>query len=212
MAELEKDNEKRKDSSSGHILRFVILLVLAAAVLLAIYLRLTNHSKNSDRQADENYTETEILKQYDLEKQYPKTVREVVKLHCRFLKCIYNEELSAEELETLNRQCRNLYSDILLSENGEREQLADLTEDISAFHSAGKIFVNYTVGEESSILYTTENGVDYAMVTVTCNIREGSGTNALEEQYLLIKEKEQWKILGWQGVVPEETLVDDTGE
>ena len=106
------DSVKEKSEKEGtkeRTLRFVIMLVLAAAVVLGIYLHLTNNSKNSERQAEENLTETEVLKNYDLANQYPKQVRDVVKLYCRYLKCMYNERLSEEELERLNTQVRELY-------------------------------------------------------------------------------------------------------
>ena len=196
----EKKRDNKKESTSSHILRFVIIIVLLAAVVLTLYFRLTNQSRNSDRQAEENYSETEVLKHYDLEKQFPKAAREVVKLHCRYLKCIYNEDLEQGELRVLNQQTRMLYANDLLTDNTESEQFADLLEDVASFQSAGKRFISYVVTDESNVGYTTVDGIEYAMVAVTCYIREGSTTNAWEEEYVLMKEDGQWKILGWQGI------------
>lgn len=192
--------KKEKETPKAHTVRFIIILLLSAVVILGVYLHLTNQSKNSDRQAEENMTETEVLKQYDLVNDYPKQMRDVVKLHCRYLKCMYNENLSQEELELLNAQTRELYSQILLEENNESEQFAALLGDIDAFHSAGKIFVSYSVDTEEHVQYSSIDGVEYAMVRATCNIKEGAGTSALQEEYLLVKEDDQWKILGWQEI------------
>lgn len=196
-----KEEKKIKESPKAHTIRFVIILTLSAVVVLGIYLHLTNQSKNSDRQAEENRTETEVLKQYDFNSQYPKQARDIVKLHCRYLKCMYNESLGEEELAILNSQTRELYSEELLTENVETEQFSGLLKDVGDFHSAGKIFIGYTVGPEEEVQYSTMEGVEYAVVNVTCNIKEGSGTSTIQEEYLLKKEDDQWKIVGWQEII-----------
>lgn len=66
---------------------------MAVLIVLALYMRLTNRTPGSNQKADEQMNEVQTLKMYDLDKQYPKDARDVVKLHCRFLKALYNEEL-----------------------------------------------------------------------------------------------------------------------
>lgn len=194
--------EKRgKESVKEHTLRFIVILILAAVVILGVYLHLTNRSKNSAQQAEENMTETETLKNYDLTNQYPKQVRDVVKLYCRYMKCMYNENLSEEELEILNTQVRELYSEALLAENNETVQFSELLKDVESFHAAGKIFIGYTVEVEEDVQYSSLNGTEYAIVDVTCNIKERGSTNTLQIEYLLVKENDQWKIVGWQEII-----------
>lgn len=207
MSKPEKE-KKIVESHKDQNIRFIIILILAAVVVLAVYIRLTNQSRNSNQQAEENLTETEILKMYDLTNQYPKTVRDVVKMHCRYFKCMYNEELEEEEYRTLNSQVRQLYAQELLNENVESEQFADLLTEVEDFHTANKIFISYTIDAEENVQYSEVDGVEYAIVFVNYNIKEGTVTDSQQEEYLLIKENGQWKILGWQGV----TLEDDTTE
>jgi hypothetical protein len=187
--------------------KFVVILVLVAGVILAVYLRMTNQSKNSAKQAEENMTETQTLKMYDMEAQYPKTARDVVKMHCRLLKCMYNEDLSDDEYQQLNGQARQLFSAELLESNPESTQLSDLMKDVEEFQSAGKIYISYTVDSEDNVMYSTVDSKEYAMVLVTCNIKESTVTNAIEEEYLLCKEDGNWKIVGWEGL-----QTDDTSE
>lgn len=209
----ERKTKTIEESKKNQTIRFIVILVLGALVVLAVYLRLTNQSKNSNQQAEENMTELEILKQYNLDTQYPKTVRDVVKMHCRYFKCIYNEELDEEEYRVLNEQVRQLYSEELLQENLESQQFSALIKEVEEFQAAGKIYISYTVDTEDHIQYSKIDGVEYAMVLVTCNIKEGTVTNKLQEEYLLVKEKDQWKILGWQGLEPEITTEqNDKGE
>lgn len=203
-----KQSKKERDTGKAQIIRFVIIAVLAACVILACYIRLTNQSKNSAEDAEENMTEVEILKQYDMQNDYPSTARDVVKLQCRFMKSIYNESLEESELSKLNEQTRVLYAGELLNENPESEQFANLKRDVEDFQSASKIYVNYTVDSENNVKYSKENGQEYAIVYVTCGIKESGNTNAVVEEYVLLKEDGQWKILGWQS----QNLSDDTSD
>lgn len=194
-----KKADKKEKSQIAQTIRFVIILILVAGVVLGVYLRMTNNSKNSNKQAEENMSEVEILKLYNFETQYPKSARDVVKMHCRILKCMYNEDFDEKEYEEMNRQARKLFAATLLEANPEEQQLSNLLDDVNNFRSAGKIFISYTVYNEDTVKYSKVDGVEYAMVRVSCNIRKGTVTDALEEEYLLCKEDGQWKIVGWQG-------------
>lgn len=201
--------KKEKESKKSQVIRFTILLVLVAAVVLAFYIRLTNQSKNSNQQAEENLTEVGTLMNYDLANSYPKVARDVVKLHCRFLKSIYNEELDDSELQELNAQTRQLYAQDLLAENTEAKQFSDLKNEVEEFQGAGKIYISYTVDAEENVKYSEIDGVEYAIVYVNCKVKESDGTATVQEQYLLVKENEQWKILGWQGIVIDNTATEE---
>lgn len=205
---LKQKREISSESPKNQIVRYCIILGLLAVVILGFYFYLTNQSKNSDRQAEENMNEAQVLKQYDLEKQYPKSIREVVKLHCRLLKVIYNGNLEEQDMQALNMQARKLFAEELLAENDEEEQFASLQKEVTEFQSAGKVFVNYTIDVEDDISYRTINGAELATLYVTCSIRENGTTNFVEEQYLLKKEDGRWKLLGWQGLMPEDAAGD----
>ena len=198
--------KKSKDSQLGQMIRFIIILVLVAGVIIAVYLRMTNQSKNSAKKAEEYMPETEILKLYDLDGKYPKTARDVVKLHCRMLKCTYNEKLSDDDYAVLTSQMRNLFSDALLAQNDYDTQLEELKRTTKEFRSDGKIYISYTVDQEANIQYSTVDGVEYALVLMSCNIKQSAGTNALSQEYLLIKEDGKWKILGWQGLASQHSI------
>lgn len=195
---------EKKESKSG-IIRFIILIVLAVLVVGALYIRLTNQTPNSTQKADEDMNEIQILKLYDLEKQYPKTARDVAKLHCRFLKTIYNEELEKEEMQELNTQIRKLFSEELLNANPEEEQFEALMADVNKFHADGRVYISYEADAEDKVVYNSADGDDYAMFYVTYKTRENNKIQTIQEQYLLVKENEVWKIQGWQVVLSDET-------
>ncbi len=204
----EKDTKTPGKSEKSGLVRFIILAVLAVLIVAALYLRLTNRTPNSSQKADEQMNEVQTLKMYDLDNQYPKTARDVAKLHCRFLKSLYNEELEKEDIQALNEQVRKLFSVDLLAENSEETQMEALTTDINKFHADGRTFISYEVDSENNVLYTTTNGKDYAMLYVNCKLRENGKTKDIQEQYLLVKENDLWKIQGWQEIVTDGA--DDT--
>ena len=39
------------------------------------------------------------------------------------------------------------------------------------------------------------------MLYVNCKLRENGKTKDIQEQYLLVKENDRWKIQGWQEIV-----------
>lgn len=206
MPDTKKDKAKRNENLKA--LRTVILVVLGIAVALAVYMRISNHSKNSAQDAEENMSEETILMEYDFARQYPKDVREVVKLHCRYLKCLYNEKLEEGDLQKLNEQSRELLAEELLLGNDQKTQEENLKKDIDEFQTTGKIYVSYTVDPEDSITYNEINGRQYATIYVTCNIREGNATKPVQEEYLLVQEEDNWKILGWQGVITSDSTTE----
>lgn len=203
-----KDAKTPRESEKGRLIRYIILAVLAVLIVLALYMRLTNRTPGSSQKADEQMNEVQTLKMYDLDKQYPKDARDVVKLHCRFLKALYNEELEKEDIQTLNEQVRKLFSADLLAENPEESQMEALITDINKFHADGRTYISYEVDSGNNVLYTTTNGKDYAMLYVNCKLRENGKTKDIQEQYLLVKENDLWKIQGWQEIVTD--AADDT--
>ena len=115
------------------------------------------------------------------------------------------DELEKEDIQTLNEQVRKLFSADLLAENPEESQMEALITDIYKFHADGRTYISYEVDSENNVLYTTTNGKDYAMLYVNCKLRENGKTKDIQEQYLLVKENDLWKIQGWQEIVTDAT-------
>lgn len=181
--------------------KYIILIVLGLIIVFAIYLKLTGQKSN---QTEQYPTELELLMQQDLSQNYPKTPRDVVKMHRRILKVLYNEKLKDEEISTLNDHNRKLMSVELLLSNSEEQQLQQLQEEMQRFKDDGKIFISYTIQSADSIQVVNQDGKDYTTVDVVCTIKQGNSSRDIQEQYLLVKEQDQWKILGWQGIAGEE--------
>lgn len=178
---------------------FVLLIIVLMMAGLFYYVYLSDNGGN-----DQNVTassETERLLHYDFENDYPKTVRETVKLHNKYLKAAYNGSFSEDELAIVNQNIRQLFDLDLLNYNSETDQLAGLKEEIETYQNEKKKIVNFSVAEGSQVQYNTEEGKEYAKIKVTLVLKVEGSSISVDEEYLLRQDEEgRWKILGWQAV------------
>ncbi len=184
----------------------IILVIVIGALFYYVYLG--NHSARQKESS--NQTEAEKLLNYDFENDYPKTVRETVKLHNTYLKYAYNGTFTEEELETVNKDIRQLFDDELLQYNSEEDQLSGLKEEIQSYNDDEKKFVNFSVAEGSQVQYNTDNGRNYAKIRVSLVIKVKGASAYPEEDYILRQDENgNWKILGWQAVATEEATTQE---
>ncbi|MDE5779025.1 MAG: hypothetical protein K2I10_11050 [Lachnospiraceae bacterium] len=183
---------------------FTTIVLLLVIVGLAYYVHLSNRNRNQKEERAK--TEVEQLLQYDFENDYPKTVRETVKLHCRYMKCAYNKGFSDEELIVANQNIRKLFDEELLKFNTEQSQLTGLKDEIALYDENKQKFVSYSLSESSQIQYNEEGGQEYAKMKVGIVIKAGSSTLSGDEEYILRKDSQgYWKILGWQAIKKDTT-------
>lgn len=178
------------------IAQTVGVLVILASIVLFVFFRMT---QNASQRQDEpkSLTEMEKLLAYDFDGNYPKTVRDVMKLYCRYLKVVYSKDTSDEAVGALNSQMRKLYVQKLLDYNNEDSQLEALKVEKASFEKDKTSLVGYTVAEASQVVYDTIEDEEYARIRVTMNIKAGS-SGGRDFTYVLMKDEAgRWKIYGW---------------
>ena len=184
---------KKKGGMQG----FTIAMFVVVIVVVAFYSVMTN--RFGSRPEEESSSEVDKLLNYDFLDNYPKTVRETVKLHCRYMNCAYNDNFTKEQLYTVNQNMRQLMDTELLSINTEESQLKALEKDIQFYIDNKQKYVSYSLAEASQIKYNTENDVEYAKIRVGTMLRVDGATVKGDQEYLLRKDAQgRWKILGWQ--------------
>ena len=134
---------------------FTLIIFFVALIALGSYFYVTNKADNTP---DVTITsEKDILLNYDMAGNYPKTVRETVKMHCRYLKYIYNEGLAKDftedDLFVMNQKMRQLYDDELLEINQADQQLKALNKEMEVYKAKKQKIVSYTLAEASQIEY-----------------------------------------------------------
>lgn len=175
---------------------FVLLIIVLVIAGLFYYVYLSDHAGTNQELL--SFSESERLLHYDFEDDYPKTVRETVKLHNRYLKAAYNGEFSNEELAIVNQNIRQLFDEELLEYNKEADQLSGLKSEIQIYQEENKKIVNYSLAEGSQVQYNTEEGKEYAKTKVTLMIRADGSSVSIDEEYVLRQDENgRWKILGW---------------
>lgn len=93
----------------------ILTIALIAAICGSFYV--VNDKSKRANQKEKVLTEVQRITTKDLDKNYPQTPREVVKLYNRIVKCYYGMQYSDEELDALTDQALKLFDDELAANN-----------------------------------------------------------------------------------------------
>ena len=120
--------------------RVTIVMILLVVGLVGFYAFLTGRAKTEAQESV--MTPVQQVLSRDLAKDYPATVKEVVKYYTEIEKCFYNEECTEEELEQLGMKARELYDHDLLAINEVGTYLLQLKADVKNFKDAKRRISN----------------------------------------------------------------------
>ncbi len=137
------------------------------------------------------------LAEYDMNKKYPVTVGDVLKLHNRYMEAYYSLDIDDDDLTDMNKNVRHLYSAELLSYNSENDMLISLKKDIEVKKSEDYVMKGYDMPSASDIAFYTQDGKELATAIVKQTWSLDGEVGYLPVQYVLIKENGQWKIYAW---------------
>lgn len=173
-----------------------IILILIVVGLVGTYAFLVSVMK--DEAADAVMTPVQAALNRDLSKDYPSTVKEVVKYYTEIEKCLFNEECTEEELEQLGMQVRGLYDEELLSNNEAGSYLVRLKDEIKTFQGKGRRYAAISVAGSTSVDTFSQDGYEFARIHCGYTVTE-KGQNYTEGRVYLLRRDEQrrWKIYGW---------------
>lgn len=192
MKKTEQNSQKTKKQVT---IKGTIVAVLLVLLALWYFNHLGNRSSIKRNEAQK--TEIQTLMEYDMTLDYPKTPRDVAKLHNRYFKVFYGQELTDEELDAMNKKVRQLYCMDLLVQNPESGSLENLKNDIQELEELGYTYKMYELPEASQIQTFTRDGKEMASMEVCITINTGDALSYLYRQYVMVKENDQWKIYGW---------------
>ena len=189
------------DGTKGLII--VIVLVL---LVIGYYFYLSNREVEP-KEEDVKLTEVQELLLRDLDRNYPPTPKEVVKYYFQITKCLYNEELSEEDVEALALKLAEMFDDDLAANQVEEEYFENLKNEIMAFKN-GNMILNYSTSTSTDVDYYNEDGSEWARLYGTFYLQVDKKMSSLEEVFILRKDDEgHWKLYGWETVNEEQTIV-----
>lgn len=189
---------KKAQGVKGFIIAIVLILLVVG------YYYYLSH-REVDKTEEVTVSEAQELLLRDLERNYPPTPKEVVKYFFDITKCLYNEELSEENVEALALRIQELCDDELVLHNPDDEYFNDLKSEVSAFRESNSRILNYSTSSSMDVIYFEEDEGSFARLYGTYYLQVQKSLKSLEEVFVLRKDANgHWKIYGWQPVEDEE--------
>lgn len=184
---------KKESKLAG--LKTVIIALFLVVIVLVFFNSLSDRAGKQRTKVEAS--EIEMLMKYDMVGNYPKTPRDVAKLHNRYFEVFYGKGLSDEELVVMNQNIRYLYSEELLKYNDENTNLQKLKANIKSVNKAGYEYRSFELPEASQVEYYTQEGTEMATLEVKIVFNVEEGMEYMYVKYVMVKENDQWKIHVW---------------
>lgn len=182
----------------------LIILIVLVLLVVGYYYYLSNRPKETEEEVV--ITEVQELLLRDLERNYPPSPKEVVKYYFEITKCLYNENLSDEDIEALALRLEEILDQELVDNQVQEEYFADLKSEVAAFRSANHLILNYSTSVSTDVDYFEEDGYEFARLYGTFYMQVDKSMRSLDETFLLRKDEEgHWKIYGWEPIIEPET-------
>lgn len=177
-------------------------VIIAIACICLICVGFYFFAKDNPALTDAEVTEVEKIILKDLEKDYPKTPREVVKFYNRIITCYYSGEITEEQLGDLVDQMVYLFDDELALINPRDEYYDSVVADIEEYKKMKKTIVNSDVSDSNDVLYIddkkegTDNADELAYVDTSYFVNTNGEFTHTYQQFVLRKDEDgRWKIL-----------------
>lgn len=170
-------------------------------VVLGVFLALNLKEDDSIFfKKDKPNTEAQNILAKDIDRNYPATVREVVRLYSRISQCYHNQEISEEEFKALIEMQRKLFDVEFLDNNSLETFTNNLAAEIDAAKAKENRMAAYRVQKQSSVI-TWQDEENHFSSIIACYTMSAKGelpTRTYEEFLLREDEKGRWKIVGWR--------------
>ena len=174
----------------------IIVIAIACIALICggFYFMLSNGDGNQEKEL----TEAEKVITKDLDNNYPKTPREVIKLYNRILMCYYDKETTDEQLEDLADQMMKILDEELLLANDKETYYASVLAEVARYEKEGKVLVEADVCDSNDVKIITDKDKDdeIAYVTASYLVRESGNVYRDHQEHVLRKDgKGRWKLV-----------------
>ena len=161
----------------------IIAIVLIAGISGTFYMVNSNSQKKV--QKEKTLTDIQKITSKDLDKNYPQTPREVVKLYNKILSCYYKENYTDKELDGLVEQALKLFDDELAANNPKDTYKQSVKDDAKNYSDQGITMAQTDVCDSNDVKYITDNGKKIAYVRASYFMKEGSSYSKTYQDYVL---------------------------
>lgn len=189
--------------------KYVIIAIACICVICAGFFLFSQGNQEEEK----NLTEVEKVIVKDLENNYPKTPREVVKFYNRIVKCYYgNEKTTEKQLNDLVDQMLCLMDEDLLLVNPRDTYYNSVVQDIAYYKQNNKQLVSTDVCDSNEVKYVTDDkdgegeSDKLAYVEASYFMNEDGKFGYTYQQFVLRQDEEgNWKILTFYQIKGEDS-------
>jgi len=178
--------------------KFIIIGIACICLICVGFFFFSKENATTEKEL----TEAEKLIVRDLEENYPKTPREVVKFYNKIISCYYSGEITNNEVEKLADQMLLLLDKDLLLVNSRDEYIAAIESDIEKYKNENKRVVSTDVCDSNQVKYVNDekegtSEVDKLAYVDTSYFINVDGEFAYSYQQFVLRQDEdgRWKIL-----------------
>lgn len=177
--------------------KVVIVIAVLVVGIVGLYAYLSGRTRDNVKDAE--LSTVQIVLSRDLQKDYPASVKEVLKYYTEIEKCFYNEEYTEEELRALGMKARELYDEELLAANEVESYMERLKADIAVYKQNNRRMSSAAVAASTSVFFFEEDGFEFARIHCGYTLTEKGVNNNVGVTYLMRRdENKRWKIYGWE--------------
>lgn len=189
--------------------KYVIVAIALICVICAGFFFFSEGNKEPEK----NLTEVEKVIVKDMEENYPKTAREVVKFYNKIVECYYGSETPTEkQLNDLVDQMLCIMDEDLLLVNPRDTYYNSVLGDINQYKVQKKQLVSTDVCDSNDVKYVTDDkdgeteSDKLAYVNASYFINADGKFGHTYQQFVLRQDEEgRWKILTFYKVQGEES-------
>ena len=185
--------KKTNTSVTKNTVLFIFLLVL----VVGYYAYLSGTHRTEQQEAVMSEVDTALSR--DLDNDYPATPKEVIKYYNDLMKCFYNEECTAEELQDLGRKSLQLFDEELQENNDEDTYLIRLQGEVQNYKDNKRKITSVSLAPSTNVDYYSVDGYSFARISCGYTMTENGKKTSTVMVYLLRRDdSRRWKIYGWE--------------
>lgn len=175
----------------------IIVIIIACVLLICgrFYISMQNET-----QTETELTEVQKIIMKDLESDYPKTPREVVKLYNRIVEAYYEIEMEEKELRQLTTKMQGILDDELLMVNSDEEYYNSVLNEI-VYYKENEMYISKSdvcASNEVKFVTDKDKGDNLAYVPASYFIKRGSDFVKTYQEFVLREDENgKWKILAF---------------
>ena len=179
------------------VTKITVLFIFLLVLVVGYYAYLSGTHRTEQQEAVMSEVDTALSR--DLDNDYPATPKEVIKYYNDLMKCFYNEECTAEELQDLGRKSLQLFDEELQENNDEDTYLRRFQGEVQNYKANNSKITIVSLAPSTNVDYYSVDGYSFARISCGYTMTENGKKTSTVMVYLLRRDdSRRWKIYGWE--------------